>query len=356
MEKLLDEDEEDAVEEFSDEEEVPEPNTKWPLPMDSHGSFMLAILRFQDAEVIAQEGKLSAGVTLFTAAFVNMLCVGLQLYLAFLMYVFVIERKEDPFEGHLHNRTTHLQQAIATKTPLDLTDKDHGATMHLCFIDHSVPWSQSVILFLWFAKCSVEVAGAFKGAYVSFVMPSTVSGDVLTHTPKGSDNVTVTRMSPALKAISLLLVKLPRLLVALILMYVGAKFLAFAGTVGELVMKSIGIGFISAVNALLLNSLGPAKLLALQKTCAFHYHSEDNAKNPGNAMLHASFFSILSVLLCAGFAVFFSRVLFGDIQEFRGLCNVYEEMFKPFPVNYMHWVVNNASTKGFSVFGHVFHA
>jgi len=151
----------DSDEELSVDEEEPEPNSKLPVLLDAHASFMVALVRFKDAELIQKEGKVNLGVMVFTAGFLHILALSLQFYLAVLMYVFVIERREDAFEGSiLKVRTELLQHAIMTNTPLNATDGLSSSTLTICWNDHSVAWSQSIILFLWFVKATIEIRDA----------------------------------------------------------------------------------------------------------------------------------------------------------------------------------------------------
>lgn len=329
-----------------------EPNTKLPFTVDAPGGFMFALLRFWDEGLVEENGYLPLLAITSATFWLHVVSLAFQLYLSAIMFIFVIERREDPFENvaGLAEREELLVKAIATNTPLNGTTVRESTTLQLCWNDHSVAWSQSLILFLWLCKVSVDIKDAIWVTYVSCVMPSTTNNDVISEASRDSEDTEVVRLTPCLRFVIFFFINMPRLILACIIAVVGAKFLEFATSIGVLIMKSIGLAFLIQVNQILFNALAPQRFIQLQKKASFHYHTNPEAMN---WMLFGSLVTAFKAVGLALLAVFVSRFLFRDVAHFRQLCNEYEAQFRQIPIYQVNWLQINSTYLGFNFFGHI---
>merc|ERR1719183_856738 len=129
--------------------------------------------------------------------------------------------------------------------------------------------------------------------FITCKLPSTDVGSLISPQSKGSDQVLIHALTPSLRCVFLFLVNIPEMVVALTVTFIGAKFLEFAPTVAELILKSVALSFISTMSNVLHTQLAPVKFLNLQKNTFFHYYSPSSAT--GSWMVWGSFITAFKV-------------------------------------------------------------
>eukprot|EP00929_Paragymnodinium_shiwhaense_P032522 TRINITY_DN18014_c0_g2_i1.p1 TRINITY_DN18014_c0_g2~~TRINITY_DN18014_c0_g2_i1.p1 ORF type:complete len:362 (-),score=91.11 TRINITY_DN18014_c0_g2_i1:46-1131(-) len=323
---------------------------KLPFTMDTSCSLMWAMIRRLDQNQVEENGKIALRLGVVAAAFLYILNVCLQIYVVTMMYVFVIERREDPLEVNLEGRTEMLLNAVATGTMFNVTNvtSEEYQVLMVCWNDHTVRYSQSVMIFLWFLKSFLIVQDAYWYCKVSFQLPDAANEpDILSAT---EDEILVERLTPLVRFQFLGVVLIPRALLTVMLAFMGAKFLLVAQTLGVLIMKSVGLVFISDIDRLVCTSLMHRKeKLELQKA-KFHY-------NEGKPPPHWTLWGVPMAKCLSTFTatMFFTRIVFAEISRFRGACDAYEQMFEQRPKPEEIWVNGYCKTCGFQLWGMTFH-
>mmetsp|Transcript_66167 Transcript_66167/g.147035 ORF Transcript_66167/g.147035 Transcript_66167/m.147035 type:complete len:346 (-) Transcript_66167:63-1100(-) len=257
-------------------------------------------------------GRLANGMGLFVTAAV------IQAILAVLILLFSNERMQDPYERMGSEHMAHImREAMATNTSLPKTDP----VLKLCIRDHTIPWSQSLVVFLWLCRSSPLLFTAFWGLYVIWHMP-TSAGQHNLESDATLDIVCLPRRS---KFFLVLFVKLPTIAIELALIVAGMKFLMYCNALGALILKAMGMAYILTIPSIVFSGLASGPLKAeVDKT---HLVAEVPFVPAWDVWVSGACKTILHL----GITIWFCRIHHAGLQDFRMACFQYKYQFV-FPV------------------------
>lgn len=222
----------------------PKPNVAFPLKGNTYDAVWFTIAR----------GEHNAGqwISLAMSIFVHLLAEVLQLVMIFGLLAFTIGRREDQYEiGDLVSRTHALYDAVATDKEMDKTA--HAQTLGLCKSDHNIPYTQSVVVWIWGVKVLPILSQGLWKLIILKRLPTSEFGKE--SVAKEGDKLSIVRLPFCLKLVLFFLVDMPRSFVAVFMYFMGAKFLMFAPSLGTLILKCVGLAFISQIPDILLAGL-----------------------------------------------------------------------------------------------------
>jgi len=224
-----------------------------------------------------------------------------------------------------------LEAAIQSGHALD--EQTHGDLLTMCHNDHNVPYSQSMMVWLWGFKLLPMVSQSIWILVLISGMDRPKENESWVVSGDDGKQIGMVRMGLGAKLFVMLTVDIPRLFVALYLYWMGAKFLMYAKNLGVLIMKSIGLSFIATFPEVIYAggfSESFQKELAKVRLNFFEGDNQEQDDNKQRTWLDnwnlwgASITKIFGVLICT---LYYCRVLFGDLQELRESCISYKYKF-----------------------------
>lgn len=295
-----------------------EPNSSLALKANTYDAVLLAQTKLNDPATVKEKGAGNLWVSFIIAVIMHVLSMVLQVLLIFMLMQFTIERSEDKFEAvDLVQNRLKLVQAVANNTPLN--NVTHATTLKLCAGDHNVPYSQSVMTWLWGMKLLPLISASVWNLVVYERLPRPRPGQSLISHDKDKSNITHQVVS--IKVLATILVEIPRILVAIYLYCMGAEFLMYAPSLGVLIMKSVGLAFISTIPTMLAQGIFSEAFQKELGKAQLSFHSVPNV----HWNLWGSSLTKMGIVL--GVTLFYCRVICGDLQHFREACDTYEYKF-----------------------------
>lgn len=285
------------------------------IPKSTHGAAILSIAQACDQHYTDELGthqafgRMANGIVLF------ILGGGIQIVLVGLLYFFSEERMQDPYEAvGTDVLAKDLRGALASGKALD---QSHDA-VQLCLKDHSVPWSQSMVSFVWLCKCVPHIVNA---AWATWVLASLPSGSKTISSKMGKLNIVSLPLIPKMCAV--IFIQLPLVFLDVALAIVGMKFLMYCNALGKLIVKAMSLSYIETVAGVVFAGLS-SKAFQLEVNKTFLVH--EFTKMP-LYKLESWLSGLLKILCIAGLTIWYCRIKHGDLQDFRLACFQYKYQF-----------------------------
>lgn len=279
---------------------------------DTHGAALLSIAQACDEGYTNELGKPQAigrgtnGLLLF------ILGCGIQFVLVCLLFFFSEERMQDPYEEvGTKKMAEELRKSLASGQALPKSD----ATVHLCLIDHSVPWSQSMVTFIWLCKCVPAIVNAAWGTVVLASLPS---GRSTISSKMGKLNIVALPLIP--KILAVLGIQVPVVLLELALAYVGMRFLMYCNALGKLIVKAMSLSYIQIVPAVVFAGLS-SKAFQLEVGKSFLVHE---FKHLHITKMESWLSGLIKILCILAVTLWYCRIKHGHLQDFRMQCFIYK--------------------------------
>lgn len=289
----------------------PKPNANFALKLNTYDAVWYTLAN----------GEHTRWIEAWIWAFIlNGVAFFLQVGLTFMLLTFTIERREDHFETDLVSQAKLLSEATSTGKPL--SNVTHAATLKLCKWDHNVPFSQSWVLWLWGVRVFPTVAQGIWRIIMLWRLPSAEGNQKTLVDDKVK--LSIIRLSNTLKLVLLIAVDVPRIAVGIYLYIMGVKFLMYAPSLGVLVMKCVGLAFISQIPEFLVAALYSEKFVRDLGKAQVKFHrkqpNEDSMWNTWGA--GCTTFTIIAIL-----TLVITKIIYADVQNFRAACTAYEGKF-----------------------------
>eukprot|EP00929_Paragymnodinium_shiwhaense_P098515 TRINITY_DN5998_c0_g1_i6.p1 TRINITY_DN5998_c0_g1~~TRINITY_DN5998_c0_g1_i6.p1 ORF type:complete len:347 (-),score=65.81 TRINITY_DN5998_c0_g1_i6:358-1398(-) len=312
------------------------------LSKDTFGALTFALAQWQDEATLMEKGELNVTMTLVMNFAGHIACLCLQFLLMFMLVAFTVEQQEDKYEQDLGGETHALRNAVATNVTLHGVRR-YEETLKLCAKDHNVPYSQSVVVFIWGMKCLPMLGQATWATYVSFKMPTATEGDrkLIEQPADSSKKAQVRQLTLCMKIMLLAIVNIPRVLLIVFLWYMGAKFLMYAQSVGVLVTKAIGLAFILQVTEVLFAGMTSRVFQQRVGKLVLAYNSAMEFTHNEWITWGANVFNLVTV---ASITLYYCRIVNGSLQHFREACHAYEK----------HFILSHCAHCGSHYFGYTF--
>lgn len=250
--------------------------THKPVPEDTYGFAVVSLIR--DFHLIARDQwqwklRISRIISSFMIIVLN---TGLQLYMMYQIKKFVtakwvhdIRVDYDEYQQHMYGPHTVIAADGKHRgipgfyNPSAFDTLENGLKERVC----NIPFSQTAfftsILFIWSLTCIGEIR-ACVSMFLSLIMTTpTISsmGDALkVIDEEGEDDQplrVVAGLTATLKAAISLVVILPRLLLTMVLLWLGSRFLAATNDFSELVLNTIALEFLLMLKDLLYTTIVP---------------------------------------------------------------------------------------------------
>lgn len=291
-----------------------------PLKPNTYDAVILSVCKLFDKSTAVGENVMPFRVNFLIAFILNVAAIVLQIVIIFMLIEFTIERKEDLFEQRLTHHTGSLKHAVEVDRALNENIKEHATALELCMQDHNVPYSQSVLVFLWGLKLLPVVSQAVWELRLVLKLPNPDSSQLIENLEEKKEEHIV-GMPTWIKIFSALLVNVPRIAVAVSLYIMGAKFLMYAPSLGVLIMKSVGLAFILTIPDMLFTGLFSESFQAEVKKTRFSFMDSKNVLWNSYGSSITKFFLVISASLV------YCRIICADLQAFRAACIQYKYHF-----------------------------
>ncbi|CAK9081963.1 AN1-type zinc finger protein 1 (Zinc finger AN1-type-containing protein 1) [Durusdinium trenchii] len=278
-------------------------------------------------------GRIANGILLFILGSL------IQIVLVGLLFLFSEERMQDPYEilgtrtlaedavlvcaflalrGFVHGPECEAQQDLYDAMEKNEKLPESNAAVGLCLKDHSVPWSQSMVTFVWLCKCTPAIVNAAAGSLVIASMPRV--GTITINSKQGK--LQICSLPLIAKLITIFMVQLPLLAIDLLLALVGMKFLMYCNALGKLIVKAISLSFIETVSGVVFDGLASKAFQSEVKRTSVVAIS-----GKGPMHLESWFSGLLRIIFIVGVTLWYCRMKHGGLQDFRLACFQYKYQF-----------------------------
>lgn len=303
------------------DEAVPDESLK--LEHNPGQAFLLAMIKAADMPSLEGEGKVNIILHVVLSAIMWLFSVIIQLLLLFLIFAYPVEQSEDPWEEHLHRETLALQSALAQRPPrqLILRDPFEYRAHTLCNHDHTVMFSQSLLIFVWVTKMLPYLWK--NGFCLSVIISLPWASDANPLCYEADDkSFVVTHLRRRIRIAIVVLVLFPQFVVDLVILYVGAKFLFYCPSLLTLITKSLCFFFLTQIDDVIYEGLGSRAMKKVISKSTFQWHKK--GQSPQWDLWGSS---TVRLLIALAVTLYYTRVFHGDIQVFRALCYEYKTIF-----------------------------
>eukprot|EP00439_Symbiodinium_sp_Y106_P057046 s2333_g8.t1 len=294
--------------------ELEETNARVRLLQSAYDAGLLAMAQSSDDNYVATFGSNQACGRLVNGLGLFLIAAFLQGVLVALIILFSNERMQDPYE---HYRSAHmaqlLRQAMATNSSLP----DSDPVSKLCLSDHSVPWSQSMLVFLWLCRSSPPIFTSLWSLYLIAYMPRPKGHCVVS----GASNADIVALPLKTKLWMVFAIKIPTIIIEIALLIAGMKFLMYCNALGPLIMKALGMAYIKTIPDIVFGGLSSKPFQAeVDKTSLV-------AQVPFLPAWDTWVSGAAKIVLHVSLALWYCRVYHGALQDFRMACFQYKYQF-----------------------------
>mmetsp|Transcript_130337 Transcript_130337/g.325107 ORF Transcript_130337/g.325107 Transcript_130337/m.325107 type:complete len:334 (+) Transcript_130337:176-1177(+) len=286
-------------------------------------ALILSIYRMSDPFSCEQEGKGNMWLHVTLGAAMHVFSMVFQFVLVFLIFAYPVEEAEDPWELDLSRETEAIHSALSEVPPRELfmTSEIERRALNLCKTDHTVKWTQSLLIFLWVTKMLPFLWKTAWCFLVTFRLPWVDDEHPLCYE---DDNkaciVTHSRRSIAIAVVILVLV--PQFLIDVMILWIGAKYLFFCQDLLTLITKSMAFFFVTQVDEVIYEGIGSRAFKDLLSKSQFRWHKKTTSPQwdlwAGTA---------LKFTLVGLGTLYYTRLFHGDVSGFRELCYEYKQIF-----------------------------
>jgi hypothetical protein len=297
------------------------------LKGNTYDAITWAVIKMNDPTYQQMKGKCHLYVGLVITLVMNFVAITLQIGATFGLLQFTVARYEDKYTsgGEDQRKSTLLiHEAIANNTPLN--NVTHGHIISMCEHDHNVPYTQSVMTWIWGMKLLPAVSQALWVLVFVMMMPRAQPDDHWVE--KKEKTLDIVRMGTSAKIFVVLFVDGPRVLVTIYLYWMGANFLMYAKSLGTLIMKSIGLAFISQLPDVIFQGAFSEATQKEMSNVKLTY--EERAEDDKSTCLESwnlfgsTTVKVFGVLIIS---LYYCRILCGDLQALREACILYKYKF-----------------------------
>lgn len=321
-------------EDFADPEESPRDtdtrdlNARRPFTGTTYGAFYIALLR-----LLHEPFSPLKAMAAISCGFWHIVVMIVQILSMWLMSAFAVERLQDPYERreNLGSDTDLLITATATNQSLNPTlHPQHKAILDLCMNDHYVPGVESLFVWIWSMKLTPMLwQSVFLIVITQFMSspPPSFVGHFMQEDPQDLKRKIVTFMSPNAKVICNLLINLPRMGICMYLFWIGATFLCFANSVEAVLIKSVGLVFISTLPEIFFYGALSEKTQKDTTSVGLAFQRFEDPDTEGRTHLNTWVYSLCKFIFTLYVTLLMTHVVFGDVFAFRRACTAYKYQF-----------------------------
>ncbi|CAJ1380319.1 unnamed protein product [Effrenium voratum] len=286
------------------------------LQLNTHSAGLLAVAQATDAGYIEEFGRAQALGRLANGLILFTLGSAFQAVLVALLILFSEERMQDPYEkAGTARMTQELQDAMNTNTPLHESDP----TLAMCKQDHSVPFSQSLVIFIWICRLGPSITTALW----TLLAIIQVSSNHSTNIGHDKEKAQIKSLPCTTKFLTLLFIQVPVVILHVVLLWAGMKFLMYCDALGKLVVKAMSVAYVETIPSIVFVGLSSAV-----------FRAEVGKSQLSLRMRHTDdswFGGMLKILISVALSLWYCRIYHASLQNFRLACFQYKYQFV-FPV------------------------
>lgn len=265
----------------------------------------------------------------------------MQVLLVFLLYAFPAEEAQDPYEINLHKKRLMVEKAIRGWPRMRLNDSipEEREALEICLHDHTVPYSQSLLIFVWVIRAIPVLSRVLWSVYVVCLRLDTVQANDMVIVSR-QHQVAIMHMTETLRIVTLC-VQVPDLFCNLLVLVVGARFLFYAADIRMLITKTIGLFWLLQLDSVIFEGITGHWMKDQIRNTAFSWQEK---RTTGCLHFHRWGSSLLRLGLVLSLVLSYTRLYHSELQLLRALCLEYKQEY--------HKV---CSTCGLKVMGHFFY-
>eukprot|EP00933_Yihiella_yeosuensis_P037612 TRINITY_DN31602_c0_g1_i1.p1 TRINITY_DN31602_c0_g1~~TRINITY_DN31602_c0_g1_i1.p1 ORF type:complete len:358 (-),score=40.18 TRINITY_DN31602_c0_g1_i1:129-1202(-) len=290
-----------------------------PLKADSYDGLLYTFAAVADGSYAEAKGHRTVCCFQLQGVILYILSFAAQSILVFLIWVYSNERAQDPYEGDISKETAALRNAMSVNKTLPSTDRSHV----LCEGDHSVPYSQSLVIFIWVCRNLPDLTSALWGIRMFLGMP-TRKEDEASMINLADSKSEIRSAGLPLKIKSLVLIQLPKLVITFLLISAGMTFLMYCKGVGIMVMKAIGMSYVLTVDDIIFQGLSSRVFQDHVTKCTLVLRAKASSVDAFN--IWGSM--IMKTVITLAIVLWFCRIHHWPLQEFREVCIEYKYKFE----------------------------
>jgi len=281
---------------------------------NTFGAAILAVAQWSDADYVRTHGRLQAAGRLLNGLGLFAASTLIQATLVCFVLLFSDERMQDPYQVEKPGvMAAALRDARATNTTLPKNDIAH----RLCLHDHSLPYSQTIVVFVWLCKSSPEILHSLWSLYLLASLPYTQHSSV----QLSGGQLQIVRLPTYFKWLVCVFVNTPTLIIGITLTAAGMDFLMYCSALGVLILKAMALSYIATIPSVLFAGLGSKELaMEVSKTMLVGTTKKCNIWDSWMS-------GVAKVVLHAAIACWYCRVLHAELTSFRWECFLYKHQF-----------------------------
>jgi len=247
---------------------------------------------------------------------------------------FPVERHRDVFQTfNLVEAATNISNAVTSGNALPSNEK----ALKICHTQHHVPYTQSVIVFLYTAKLIPPLVQSVFVTWATFRLATRTRRESMFQL--SGQKLNIISMPLWVKLFLFFTANLVRVLLVFFLFYMGAEYLMYAPNLNTLVTKAVGLVFIRTFSEVLSQGLTSLDEQNRMKLMFIAYDS----KRDGDSTWWGQWGAIVVKLgLAVVISVSYCRFYHFNLQNFRDQCHDYHYTFE----------LNNCPTCGTTFFGY----
>jgi hypothetical protein len=260
-----------------------------------------------------------------TAVLLHILNMFVQLSLTAMLYVYTVERREDPYEGKDSQLADIVRAALALERPLNNSIPEEREALTVCKMTHIVTLSIIIITLTWWLRMLGEIIESLWTMLVIIFMPSHSKPSTTKEHHTHKKHQVIHNLNDMTKVGLIGCIYTPKLVIAVIYAWVGTKYLVYAMTMGELILKSVSIAFIVSLDENIFAALASERLVEKTNTCHLSSKVWSHAAARRSWMAGGSTLVKLTLVTALVFCV--TNESFGQLVDLREQCHMYKDKF-----------------------------
>ncbi|CAE8687777.1 unnamed protein product [Polarella glacialis] len=183
-------------------------------------------------------------------------------------------------------------------------------------------WSVALLgMLIWILSMSTEIRRTLELATAVLWLPGTRLGNIHVDRDRAEDIYVISRLSVAQKAGQLFLVLLPRLIIAVLLLFYGLKWLANTLNVGDIILNACALEIVKNIDEYLFDAIMPHQLRIVLSNTRYLYEvkfedQQESVQREGSHCWAVVRIVFIGSVLAGGY-FHYVPVLHGKITDFQ---------------------------------------
>lgn len=307
-------------------------NEAFKLPQNSGGALILSFTKLC-CHHTDEKNRVNNAVSFFFSVMLQLVSISFQLGMMALIVIYPLEGAVDGWDFNILQETDALKRSIRHLTSVDkmktMGDIPRRA-IDLCMTDHTIPFSQSVLVWLWVLKMLPSIMSNFHAVNSFMQLPTVFRDDNIPLYYMDGKKTVITNTRAAKGVAFGLLCIMPELLVNCTVLWVGMKFLVYCTSLTDLVTKSISFFFFTQIDEVLYEGLASEDTKGAVSATVMEWRRENRTKDSWsrdtwNLRGSTVFRSTVSLIV----TVVYTMYIHAEMRGFRRACFEYKTLINP---------------------------